>query len=677
MAEEETLKTIFEINLDLSQPSIVHIPVPQYDTVRTVKANLFNSGVKWLVPKTHYVAVVGFKKADRIGGFYDATEDGILAVSVDKNDRSIIYILLDRNMLTTPGDVTAEITFYDTITKGRLSTFSFHVDVQEASLTELDLSSNPYFNVLASDIAAVLQAEQSMTNLTAEANNTGLNPGDQPTASCEKVEGEGYHFTFGIPPGEVPTVTGVTTTYQAGDSSGIEPAGTWQSYVPAISSGDFLWTKTSITFNNDNTHIVDIKSAARQGQDGSGTAGTRTPRPNSSTPSVGESTNFAREDHQHQMPFPYDIHVNSGQYMVFFGDSWTVGCGTDDYASQISIITGANGSTRYGYPSQSTERFSTRLAQKFGKTERNFAIGGARFNSNSGSASFASQLSNAMNGKTDGDVVIPAMTDDERNDTAYVVVLGGLNDYRKMSDDGATLTSFADAIQSFMNNCHTAFPNAVIVAGLCNAPQFGFPATFQHWIAGAQRRVSQALGFPLIVVQNTAESIGGSRDNFTSTYDATNKIITSGDPLHPNSTGHEKLAAHFMKAIMGGGTDVEYWMGPSHSIVLQAGVTMGGSPVTNTNVYKHGHTYYINPMRFEFSTDIAAGSQRTVAKLADVRMAPREVTYYPIYLSNVVKGSVAITGSGNITVTASANISACFTPRMEWNQNNAFFAGET
>lgn len=210
------LQTITEINLDINQPGIAVVHAKQYDTVRQVKAHLFYGGVKWLVPSSNITSVVGFKKADRIGGFYDETEDRITAITVDASDRSIIYITLDRNVLTTPGNVNTEITFYDSITTGRLSTFSFITQVEQATVVELDLASNPYFNVLAQDIKTVIEAAQSMTGLTATA--TKLAPDAEPTVQVTGGTSaqDPYVFHMGLPsmPGITTTATGISSASQ-------------------------------------------------------------------------------------------------------------------------------------------------------------------------------------------------------------------------------------------------------------------------------------------------------------------------------------------------------------------------------------------------------------------------------------------------------------------------------
>lgn len=246
------IQSITEIDLDINQPGVSIVHAKQYDTVRKVKAHLFYNGVKWLSPSSNYVAVVAFKKSDRIGGFYDHTEDGVLAVSVDSSDRSIIYIALDRNVLTTAGNVVTEVTFYDVVTLGRLSTFSFITQVELASIDELDLSSNPYFNILAEDIRAVLEAEAKLTGVTASA--SGLPAGSNPTVTVTGGQGSGnpYNFAFGLPKGDTGKgITQNTISYAVNTDSHTIPTSGWVSDVTQLTIPDnaIIWTRVVQSFS--------------------------------------------------------------------------------------------------------------------------------------------------------------------------------------------------------------------------------------------------------------------------------------------------------------------------------------------------------------------------------------------------------------------------------------------
>ena len=202
-----SLEAISVIDLDTSQPFMSVVHGKQYDTVRYVEAHLYFSGVKWYVPQSNIYSIVSYRKSDNIGGFYDITESGVIAVSVNTNDRSIIYIALDAQILRTAGETKVEVVFYDTITGGRLSSFSFIVDVEEASVREVDLASNPYFNILAEQIRAVLDAEAKLTGMTAEGNK--LAPADDPDVYITGGTGAEDPYVLHI---GVPSMPGMTVT---------------------------------------------------------------------------------------------------------------------------------------------------------------------------------------------------------------------------------------------------------------------------------------------------------------------------------------------------------------------------------------------------------------------------------------------------------------------------------
>lgn len=205
-----SLEVISVIDIDPSQPYISVVHCKQYDTVRMVEAHLYTDGVKWYVPSSNIYAMVQYRKSDHIGGFYDIVDDPTeaggkrAAISVNANDRSIIYISIAQEVLTTftPLDsdgTTMEAVFYDTITNARLGLFYFHLKVEESSIREVDLASNPYFNILAEQIKAVLEAETKLTGLTAEAET--LAPDDDATAVVSGGTGadDPYHLILGIP----------------------------------------------------------------------------------------------------------------------------------------------------------------------------------------------------------------------------------------------------------------------------------------------------------------------------------------------------------------------------------------------------------------------------------------------------------------------------------------------
>lgn len=51
------------------------------------------------------------------------------------------------------------------------------------------------------------------------------------------------------------TITAKSVTYQAGTSGTTAPTGTWSTTVPSVSKGQYLWTKTTVTFS-DKTSVT-------------------------------------------------------------------------------------------------------------------------------------------------------------------------------------------------------------------------------------------------------------------------------------------------------------------------------------------------------------------------------------------------------------------------------------
>lgn len=66
--------------------------------------------------------------------------------------------------------------------------------------------------------------------------------------------------------------TGSTTTYQVGTSGTVKPTGTWSSNIPAVSAGEYLWIKTTLSYSDASSS--DIYSVSYMGTNGSqGVAG--------------------------------------------------------------------------------------------------------------------------------------------------------------------------------------------------------------------------------------------------------------------------------------------------------------------------------------------------------------------------------------------------------------------
>ena len=286
-----SITAIAQVDLDTSMPTASVVHAKQYDSARKIACHLMQDSQPWVVPDSNGIlGLVSYKKADRIGGFYDHTSEGELAVTVDGTDRSTIYVALDVQTLTTAGEVHMEIVFYDTVngeaTKAtRLSTFAFVLLVEAASLQEIDLASDPNFNVLAEQIQEVISAKQSMKRLTATASTGNAGTNASVTVSGGE-DGVPYNLAFTIPRGNPGTngatgPTGATANptnteyrYAVSSTSSNPPADSssdWKTSANVSQStagGKYVWSRAKTTWSNNTTTTV--YSVSYFGRDGDG-----------------------------------------------------------------------------------------------------------------------------------------------------------------------------------------------------------------------------------------------------------------------------------------------------------------------------------------------------------------------------------------------------------------------
>ena len=97
----------------------------------------------------------------------------------------------------------------------------------------------------------------------------GIYSGDASTAPTDwqqykwyKIKGE--KGDTGAPA----TIASQSVTYQVGDSGTIIPSGTWETSVPVVGQGKYLWTRSTITYNTGSPVVS--YSVSRMGIDGSG-----------------------------------------------------------------------------------------------------------------------------------------------------------------------------------------------------------------------------------------------------------------------------------------------------------------------------------------------------------------------------------------------------------------------
>ena len=158
------------------------------------------------------------------------------------------------------------------------------------------ITANDLFVLEQANTAKKLSGQTMTTFLTALANghggissiqktsSTGTNPvidtytitfADASTSTFTVTNGKkGDQGIQGVqgPKGDDITITNSTVTYQAGNSGTIAPTGTWQSSVPSVPQGVYLWTRIIVNYS-DGTGVTSY-SVSRMGVDGSGAVST-------------------------------------------------------------------------------------------------------------------------------------------------------------------------------------------------------------------------------------------------------------------------------------------------------------------------------------------------------------------------------------------------------------------
>lgn len=235
-----------EITLNLLRPnSNVVVYAKQYDTgTRTIDVNLVAGTQVW-DPPTGIQMLVMYIKPDGKQGVYDTIEDGSTA-AVTRIGTGKVRITLAEQALTCPGNVLVQISFFRT--GQRSTTLSFVVNVEKGTPSDGDLESNDYFSILSNMIDSLLEATVHPPTI----NPTTLN------WMLWEDMAQGYIDSGYSSVGTITVDTDIT--YQVGTSGTTPPTGEWSSTVPSVAQGQYLWTKTVLTFG-DGTTATSYQSA--------------------------------------------------------------------------------------------------------------------------------------------------------------------------------------------------------------------------------------------------------------------------------------------------------------------------------------------------------------------------------------------------------------------------------
>ena len=246
------------IVLDLLRPGYETVYAAQDDSgARGAITALTVGGVPW-TPPAGTIAMIEVRKPDGTECVYDTLEDeSTPAYTISGSSITVIWAA---QALTAPGTALAALRFYNAAGE-RLTSFTFRLVIPPGACPDSDLTSSTYYNILSQQIAGVLGAATHPPQ---------IDPTTKNWLTWDQTQNDytdsGYSSLGTQGPPEIPTTT---VRYQSGSSPTTPPTGTWLTSPPAVSAGNYLWTRVVLTYSSGT--IATCYSVARQGENGGGT----------------------------------------------------------------------------------------------------------------------------------------------------------------------------------------------------------------------------------------------------------------------------------------------------------------------------------------------------------------------------------------------------------------------
>lgn len=149
------MKVTSQITVDLLHPNVATLVYAKQadQQSRFISATLLEGSQPW-TPPTGVLAAVRYRKPDGTIGWYDTTENKAAAVTMSGN---VATIQLAAQALTVSGDVYIDLEFY-TQSAEKLSSFAWVLAVEASAVSDGEIESSDYFNVLAETLAEIVKA---------------------------------------------------------------------------------------------------------------------------------------------------------------------------------------------------------------------------------------------------------------------------------------------------------------------------------------------------------------------------------------------------------------------------------------------------------------------------------------------------------------------------------------
>lgn len=149
------MKVTSQITVDLLHPNVATLVYAKQtdQQSRFISATLLEGSQPW-TPPTGVLTAVRYRKPDGTIGWYDTTENKAAAVTMSGN---VATIQLAAQALAVSGDVYIELEFY-TQSAEKLSSFAWVLAVEASAVSDGEIESSDYFNVLAETLAEIVKA---------------------------------------------------------------------------------------------------------------------------------------------------------------------------------------------------------------------------------------------------------------------------------------------------------------------------------------------------------------------------------------------------------------------------------------------------------------------------------------------------------------------------------------
>lgn len=227
------------IKIDLVEKGVQPIVYAKQNDRQTrfIAASLFANGQPFSVPDG-VVAVFRAGKPDGTACFYDSNETGTPAITIEGN---LVTVELAEQVLTAPGNVQAEINFY-TAGGEKLTSFSFAIQVEKSVLTDQEIVSSDYYNVLTAQIKAAQDAAQSAQTSAGQAEQALQEVEQLANTVSETIQQAGQTQVFNIQQAGQKQITAVQQAGAQQTAAAAAEADRAKGYAESINPAQFVKT---------------------------------------------------------------------------------------------------------------------------------------------------------------------------------------------------------------------------------------------------------------------------------------------------------------------------------------------------------------------------------------------------------------------------------------------------